>query len=72
MAGVGRLLWPGNSPDLNMIEPCLPFMKRYTTKKGPPTKRPEANRVWFQSRDQRSELMKQVSETVISQLLHCS
>ena len=33
-AGVLRLLWPGNSPDLNMIEQCWPWMKRQTTRKG--------------------------------------
>ena len=32
-----RLLWPGNSPDLNMIEPTWPYLKRKTTEKGPPT-----------------------------------
>lgn len=33
-----HLLWPGNSPDLNMIEPCWPWMKRQTTRRGaPPT-----------------------------------
>lgn len=25
---VMRMLWPGNSPDLNMIEHCRPYMKR--------------------------------------------
>jgi len=29
-----RILWPGNSPDLNAIEPCWFYMKRMTTKKG--------------------------------------
>ena len=29
-----RLLLSGNSPDMNMIEPCWPWMKRITTKKG--------------------------------------
>lgn len=35
LAGVTRLLWPANSPDLNMIEPCWFWMKRETTKSGP-------------------------------------
>ena len=43
---VSRLLWPGNSPDLNMIEPCWAWMKRETTKKGAPKSRAEAIRVW--------------------------
>ena len=29
---ISRLLWPPNSPDLNMIEPCWFWMKRHTTK----------------------------------------
>jgi hypothetical protein len=34
---VQRLLdWPGNSPDLNAIEPCWPFLKRRTTARGAP------------------------------------
>ncbi|KAF1981717.1 hypothetical protein K402DRAFT_341856 [Aulographum hederae CBS 113979] len=41
-----RLLWPGNSPDLNAIEPCWFWMKRWTTKKGAPKSRAEAIRVW--------------------------
>lgn len=45
---VKRLLWPGNSPDLNPIEPCWPWMKRYTTKKGAPKSRQEAIKVWEQ------------------------
>jgi transposase len=49
MTGIDRLLWPRNSPDLNMIEPCWPLMKRHTTKKGALTRKPEAERAWFQS-----------------------
>jgi hypothetical protein len=30
---VARLFWCGNSPDLNMIESCWPYMKRKTTAK---------------------------------------
>jgi len=29
-----RMLWPGNSPDLNAIEPCWFYMKKQTTRKG--------------------------------------
>jgi len=32
---IERLLWPGNSPDLNAIEPTWFWMKRKTTKGGP-------------------------------------
>lgn len=32
-----QLLWLGNSPDLNMIEPCWPYMKRQTTVQGSTT-----------------------------------
>ena len=46
LAGIIKLLWPGNSPDLNMIEPAWPHLKRVTTKKGPPKTRAEAERVW--------------------------
>jgi len=31
---IERLLWPANSPDLNMIEPCWFYMKLETTKHG--------------------------------------
>lgn len=31
-----RMLWPSNSPDLNAIEACWPWMKRQTTKHGVP------------------------------------
>jgi hypothetical protein len=41
-----RLLWPGNSPDLNMIEPCWMWMKQETTKRGAPSTRKEAERAW--------------------------
>ena len=44
--GIQKLLWCGNSPDLNAIEPCWAWMKRYTTKKGAPKSRAEAIRAW--------------------------
>ena len=34
VADVQRMIWPGNSPDLNMIEICWAYLKRITTKKG--------------------------------------
>lgn len=43
---VQRLLWCGNSPDLNAIEPVWPLMKRQTTKKGAPKSRAEGIKVW--------------------------
>lgn len=43
---VERLLWCGNSPDLNAIEPCWFWMKRHTTRKGAPKSRAEAMKVW--------------------------
>lgn len=43
---VRRLLWCGNSPDLNAIEPCWGYLKRKTTKKGAPKNRAEAIKVW--------------------------
>lgn len=45
-AGITRLLWPGNSPDINMIEPCWPYMKRSTTAKGAPTSQKQAAVAW--------------------------
>ena len=41
-----QLLWPGNSPDLNMIELCWIWMKRRTTKKGASSVRKTAEPVW--------------------------
>lgn len=42
-----RLLWPGNSPDLNAIEPTQFWMKRETTKKGPITSQKELKEEWI-------------------------
>jgi transposase len=44
---VTRLIWPGNSPDLNPIEPAWYWMKRRTTSKGPPTTRKAATETWL-------------------------
>jgi transposase len=43
---VQALLWPGNSPDLNMIEPAWAHLKRVTTKKGAPQTRAQAEKAW--------------------------
>jgi len=43
---IQRLLWCGNSPDLNAIEPCWFWLKRATTKKGAPKSRAQAIEVW--------------------------
>jgi len=45
-AGLQRLLWPGNSPDLNIIELCWNYLKQVTIKKGAPRNRAEAERAW--------------------------
>ena len=42
-----KLLWPGNSPDLNAIEPCWFWMKVQTTKKGPITSEKELKAAWI-------------------------
>lgn len=42
-----RLIWPGNSPDLNAIEPTWYWMKRRTTSKGAPTTRKAATELWL-------------------------
>lgn len=47
--GMTRLLWPGNSPDLNAIEPCWPWMKSRTTRKGAPQDRKTAEKVWVKA-----------------------
>jgi hypothetical protein len=46
MAKVQRMVWCGNSPDLNAIEPAWPWLKRQTTKKGAPQNRGEAIKRW--------------------------
>jgi hypothetical protein len=46
---IERLLWPGNSPDLNAIEPCWMYLKRETTKDGPPRTREEATFRWLRA-----------------------
>ena len=46
-----RLLWPGNSPDMNLTEPCWPWMKRTTTKKGAPRTRRDTEERWKKAWD---------------------
>ncbi|KAF1981583.1 hypothetical protein K402DRAFT_342121 [Aulographum hederae CBS 113979] len=47
LASVTRLLWPGNSPDLNAIEKAWPWLKRTTTKKVAPKNRKDAEKAWL-------------------------
>ena len=49
---VQRLSWCGNSPDLNAIEPCWPWLKRATTKKGAPRNRFDAIQAWKKAWDE--------------------
>ena len=46
---VVRLLWPGNSPDLNAIEPAWWWLKRSTTAQGAPANRKAMERAWYQA-----------------------
>ena len=43
---VVRMLWPANSPDLNMIEPCWFYIKTETIKKGAITLDVELRAAW--------------------------
>jgi len=46
---IRRLIWPGNLPDLNMIEPCWGYLKWVTTKRGLPTSRAAAEKAWLEA-----------------------
>jgi transposase len=46
---ITRLLWPGNSPDLNAIEPCWPWMKKTTTARGAPSTKATMETAWIQA-----------------------
>jgi hypothetical protein len=43
---VVRMLWPANSPDLNIIKPCWFYIKVETTKKGGITSDVELQEAW--------------------------
>lgn len=44
---IDRLLWPGNSPDLNAIEPTWFWLKNRTTLQGAPGDRKTAKKLWY-------------------------
>ena len=46
---IRKLLWPGNSPDLNMIEPCWWYLKRRTSLHKDSDKRPQLRKIWIQA-----------------------
>lgn len=46
---IKRLPWAGNSPDLNMIEPTWPHLKRRTTSRGAPSHRKTAASLWIKT-----------------------
>jgi hypothetical protein len=48
---VQRLLWPGNSPDLNMIEPSWFWMKKRTTSRGAPETKQALQDAWYKAWD---------------------
>jgi len=51
LAAVSYLIWVGNSPDLNMIEPAWLHLKWITTCKGTPISRSEVEHVWTEAWD---------------------
>ena len=52
IAHVQRMIWCGNSPDLNAIEPAWAYLKRETTKKGAPKNRSDATAAWTRAWNQ--------------------
>lgn len=46
---IQRLLWPGNSPDLNAVEPAWFWLKRRTTLLGAPGDRETAKKAWLKA-----------------------
>ncbi|KAF7575696.1 hypothetical protein PtrM4_073200 [Pyrenophora tritici-repentis] len=46
---VEKLIWCGNSPDLNAIEPAWSWLKRRTTRRGAPKSRAEGAKAWEQA-----------------------
>jgi hypothetical protein len=49
MHGVSRLLWSGNSPDINTIEPCWPYLKKTTTACGAPQTGALMEKAWVKA-----------------------
>ncbi len=50
-----KLLWPGNSPDLNAIEPTWNWMKRETTKYGGFTSKAKMKVAWLKCQEEMSQ-----------------
>lgn len=46
---VQRLLWLGNSPDLNAIESAWPWIKKTTTSRGAPQSRRGMEKAWYKA-----------------------
>lgn len=74
--GVQRLIWCGNSPDLNMIEPVWPEMKIRTTKYGPPQNRVDGEKAWRKCWEEfEMEKLRRFVERVpwnIEQIIQCN
>lgn len=48
--GVQKIMdWPGNSPDLNAIEPAWPWLKRRTTSRGAPRDKKTGKQAWMKA-----------------------
>ena len=47
MFDISQLMWPGNLPNLNAIEPAWPYLKQMTTRYGPPTSFAKASSRWL-------------------------
>jgi transposase len=75
LAKIKRLLWPGNSPDLNAIEPAWWWMKLKTTKKGVSTSRKELEKKWLKCWEdiEQSRIRRWVEriKTYIQQIVLC-
>jgi hypothetical protein len=53
MYGIQKLLdWPGNSPDLNTIEPCWFWLKKRTTARGAPRDKKTGKEAWIKAWDE--------------------